>query len=82
MKENLNPFAALILYCVDIAAAEYSSGKMTYDEAIDYGVKLANEYADSEEFDKIVEKYFSDFVNTKDLKLGEKNVYTQGDTKC
>lgn len=75
MKENLNPFAALILYCVDIAAAEYLSGKMTYDEAIDYGVKLANEYADSEEFDKIVEKYFNDFVDVKDLKLGEKNIY-------
>ena len=82
MKENLNPFAALILYCVDIAAAEYSSGKMTYDEAIDYGVKLANEYADSEEFDKIVEKYFDDFVDVKDLRLGEKNIYTQGDIKC
>lgn len=78
MKEKLNPYAELILYCVDIAAAEYSSGKMTYDEAIDYGVKLANEYADSEDFDKIVEKYFNDFVDVKDLKLGEKNIYDCG----
>ena len=78
MKENLNPYAALALYCVDIAAAEYISGKMSFDEAVEYGFELTNKYSETEEFNKIVDEYFDKFVDIKDISLGEKNVFIGG----
>ena len=78
MKENLSPYAALALYCVDIAAAEYISGRMSFDEAINYGVELTDKYSETEEFNKIVDEYFYKFVDVKDIALGEKNIFTGG----
>ena len=78
MKENLSPYAALALYCVDIAAAEYISGRMSFDEAINYGVELTDKYSETEEFNKIVDEYFDKFVDVKDIALGEKNIFTGG----
>ena len=67
MKENPNPFTALVLYCIDIAAAEYIAGKMSFDEAVDYGFKLTDKYSETEEFNKVVDDYFSGFVNIRDI---------------
>lgn len=78
MKENLNPFAALVLYCVDIAVAEYISGRMSFNEAIDYCSELTDKYSETEEFNKIVEEYFDKFVDVKDVSLGEKSIFIGG----
>ena len=78
MKENLNPFAALVLYCVDIAAAEYISGRMSFDEAINYGVELTDKYSETEEFNRIIDEYFDKFVDVKDILLGEKDILIGG----
>ena len=67
MKENLNPFAALVLYCVDIATAEYISGRMSLNEAINYCQELTDKYSETEEFNKIVDEYFDKFVDIKDI---------------
>lgn len=41
----MNPFKLLIIHCLDMALTEFFSGRMSMEEAIDYGVKLTDEYA-------------------------------------
>lgn len=72
-----DPYKLLVLHCVDTAAAEYISGRMDMQEAIDYGMQMVDKYAETEEFDKAVEEYYSNFVSVKDLKLGDKNVFVE-----
>ena len=76
--KKLNPFQQLALYCVDIAAAEYISGRMSFDEAVEYGLELTDKYAETEEFNKIVDDYFANFADIRDITLGEKIVFTGG----
>lgn len=76
--KKLNPFQQLALYCVDIAAAEYISGRMSFDEAIEYGFELTDKYAETEEFNKIVDDFYDSFVDIKDILLGEKDVLIGG----
>lgn len=64
-----DPFKLLILYCADIAVAEYILGRMNVQEAIEYGMKMVDKYVETKEFDKAVEDYYSKFVSVKDLKL-------------
>ena len=73
-----DPYKSLVLFCVDKAAAEYISGKMSFDEAINYGVELTDKYSETEEFNKIVDEYFDKFVDIKDISLGEKKVFVGG----
>lgn len=67
-----DPYKSLVLFCVDKAAAEYLAGRMDKVEAVNYGMRLVDEYAETEEFDDAIKEYFSKFVDVKDLKLGEK----------
>lgn len=75
MKENSNPYADLVLYCVDIAAAELIAGKMSFNEAVNYGMELIDKYSETEEFNKIVDEYFDKFVDIKDVLFGEKDIF-------
>lgn len=77
MKE-LNPFQQLVFYCVDIAAAEYISGRMSFDEAVEYGFESIDKYAKTKEFEKIVDDYFNNFTDIKDISLGEKDILIGG----
>jgi hypothetical protein len=77
-KEVVSPYYALMLYCMDLAVAEYISGRMSFNEAIDYCSELADKYSETEEFNKIVEEYYDKFVDIKDITLGEKNIFTGG----
>ena len=73
--EKLNPFQQLIFYCVDIATAEYISGRMSFNEAINYCSELTDKYYETEEFNKIVDEYFDKFVDVKDVALGLETEY-------
>ena len=73
--EKLNPFQQLIFYCVDIATAEYISGRMSFNEAINYCSELTDKYSKTEEFNKIVDENFDKYVDVKDVTLGEKNMF-------
>ena len=66
-----DPYKLLVLHCVDNAAAEYISGRMNIQEAVEYGMEMVDKYAETEDFDNAVEEYYSKFVDVKDLKLGE-----------
>lgn len=72
-----DPYKLLVLHCVDAAAAEYISGRMNMQEAIEYGMQMVDKYAETEEFDKAVEEYYNKFVSVKDLKIGDKNVFVE-----
>ena len=65
---TLDPFKLLVLHCIDFAAAEYLSGKMDMQEAIDHGMRLVDKYIETEEFNKAVEEYYACFVDVKDIK--------------
>jgi hypothetical protein len=72
-----DPYKLLVLHCVDIAAAEYISGRMNMQEAVEYGMQMVDKYAETEEFNNAVEEYYNKFVDIKDLELGDKNVFVE-----
>ena len=51
---------------------------MSFDEAVEYGLELTDKYAETEEFNKIVDDYFANFADIRDITLGEKIVFTGG----
>ena len=69
----MNPFELLIVHCLDMALTEFFSGRMSMEEAIDYGVKLTDKYAETEEFSNIVEEYFEQFADVKEVQWGKEN---------
>jgi hypothetical protein len=72
-----DPYKLLVLHCVDTAAAEYISGRMNMQEAVEYGMQMVDKYAETEEFNNAVEEYYNKFVDIKDLELGDKNVFVE-----
>lgn len=66
-----NPFKDLILYACDKAVAEYIAGNMSFDDAVDYGDSLCNQLADTDEFKQMVENYFNNFADVRNI--GDKN---------
>ena len=72
-KKVLSPFVEAVARCLDAALAEYFSGTMTKEEAIDYGVKLIDDYAESEAFKEVLDDYYDSFVDIKDFDWGEKD---------
>jgi hypothetical protein len=61
--------------CLDTALAAYFSGTMTKEEAIDYGVKLIDDYAESEAFKEVLDDYYDSFVDIKDFDWGEERSF-------
>jgi hypothetical protein len=74
-KKILNPFVEAVYRCLDTALAAYFSGTMTKEEAIDYGVKLIDDYAESEAFKEVLDDYYDSFVDIKDFDWGEKGEF-------
>lgn len=66
-KKILSPFVEAVARCLDIALAAYFSGFMTKEEAIDYGVELIDDYAESEAFKAVLDDYYDSFVDIKNL---------------
>ena len=71
-KKLINIFARAAAECLDKALAAYLSGSMSKDEAVDYGCKMLDEYAESEAFKAEIDDYFGNFVDIKDFDWGEK----------
>ena len=71
----INVFARAAAECLDRALAAYLSGSMSKDEAIDYGCKMLDEYAESEAFRAEIDDYFGNFVDIKDFDWGEKGEF-------
>lgn len=69
----MNPFELLIIYCLDMALTEFFSGRMSMEGAIDFGVKIADEYAETEEFSNIMEEYFEQFADVKEIPWGKED---------
>lgn len=74
-KKILNPFVEAVARCLDAALAEYFSGTMTKEEAIDYGVELIDDYAESEAFKEVLDDYYNSFVDIKDFDWGEERSF-------
>lgn len=74
-KKVLSPFVEAVVRCLDVALAEYFSGTMTKEEAIDYGVKLIDDYAESEAFKEVLDDYYDSFVDIKDFDWGEERSF-------
>lgn len=72
-KKILSPFVEAAAKCLDTALAVYFSGVMTKEEAIDYGVKLIDDYTESEAFKEVLDDYYDSFVDIKDFDWGEKD---------
>ena len=73
-KERLiNIFARAAAECLDKALAAYLSGSRSKYEAVDYGCKMLDEYAESEAFKAEIDDYFGNFVDIKDFDWGEKD---------
>ena len=72
-KKILSPFVEAVAKCLDTALAVYFSGVMTKEEAIDYGVKLIDDYTESEAFKEVLDDYYDSFVDIKDFDWGEKD---------
>ena len=62
-----NPFKQLMLYACDKATAEYLAGNMSLDEATDYADKLCNELVDTDECQQMLEDYFNNFIDVKNI---------------
>ena len=43
-----DPYKLLVLHCVDAAAAEYISGRMNMQEAVEYGMQMVDKYAETD----------------------------------
>ena len=74
-KKILSPFVEAVYRCLDTALAAYFSGTMTKEEAIDYGVKLMDDYAESEAFKEVLDDYYDSFVDIKDFDWGEERSF-------
>jgi hypothetical protein len=74
-KKILSPFVEAVYRCLDTALAAYFSGTMIKEEAIDYGVKLIDEYAESEAFKAVLDDYYDSFVDIKDFDWGEERSF-------
>ena len=70
---NMNPWQMVFFKCFDEALSKYFSGEVSsIEEVVILFDKLAEEAFYSNEYDEAATRYFNQFVNVKDLKLGDK----------
>ena len=62
-----NPYEDLILYACNKAVAEWITGNMSFDEAIDYANSLCDQLADTDEFQVMLQNYINNFVDVKNI---------------
>ena len=62
-----NPYAELIKWGGNLAANKLVNGEMTFAEAVDYACNLINDLGNTPEFEKVLENYYNDFIDIKDI---------------
>ena len=66
---------ALWRQMINEVANQYLLGKASRNETIDSMIKATEEFAQTDEFEQVVKDYWDQFVDVKDLALGERNVF-------
>ena len=62
-----NPYVELIKWGGNLAANKLINGEMTFTEAVDYVWNLINALSITPEFEKVLENYYNDFIDVKDI---------------
>lgn len=62
-----NPYVELIKWGGNLAANKLINGEMTFTEAVDYACNLINDLGNTPEFEKVLENYYNDFIDVKDI---------------
>ena len=62
-----NPYVELIKWGGNLAANKLINGEMTFTEAVDYAWNLINALSITPEFEKVLENYYNDFIDVKDI---------------
>ena len=62
-----NPYVELTKWGGNLAANKLINGEMTFTEAVDYAWNLINALSITPEFEKVLENYYNDFIDVKDV---------------
>lgn len=62
-----NPYIELTKWGGNLAANKLINGEMTFTEAVDYAWNLINALSITPEFEKVLENYYNDFIDVKDI---------------
>lgn len=62
-----NPYVELIKWGGNLAANKLINGEMTFTEAVDYAWNLISALSITPEFEKVLENYYNDFIDVKDI---------------
>ena len=62
-----NPYVELTKWGGNLAANKLINGEMTFTEAVDYAWNLINALSITPEFEKVLENYYNDFIDVKDI---------------
>ena len=62
-----NPYVELTKWGGNLAANKLVNGEMTFTEAVDYAWNLINALSITPEFEKVLENYYNDFIDVKDI---------------
>lgn len=62
-----NPYVELTKWGGNLAANKVINGEMTFTEAVDYAWNLINALSITPEFEKVLENYYNDFIDVKDI---------------
>ena len=66
-----NPYVELTKWGGNLAANKLINGEMTFTEAVDYAWNLINALSITPEFEKVLENYYNDFIDVKNIGKGE-----------
>lgn len=62
-----NPYVELTKWGGNLAANKLINGEMTFTEAVDYAWNLINALSITPEFEKVLENYYNNFIDVKDI---------------
>ena len=62
-----NPYVELTKWGGNLVANKLINGEMTFTEAVDYAWNLINALSITPEFEKVLENYYNDFIDVKDI---------------
>lgn len=62
-----NPYVELTKWGGNLAANKLINGEMTFTEAVDYAWNLINALSITPEFEKVLENYYNDFIDAKNI---------------
>lgn len=67
-----NPYVELTKWGGNLAANKLINGEMTFTEAVDYAWNLINALSITPEFEKVLENYYNDFIDVKNIEKENK----------